>query len=428
MTARECALKALYDIETNGAYTNAALKTALKSDELSAADKGFITELIYGVVANKTALDFIISKFSKIRMKKLSPWVLNILRMGIFQMYYMDKIPHSAACNEAVKLAGRYSHKSGCGFVNGVLRSFSREKDNFEFPLSGDKIADLSLIYSYPQWITKRLVETYGAERCEELYKENRKAHCTAVRVNCLRTDAESLCTVLADEGITTERIAKLENALVIKSGINIEKSKAYKDGLYSLQNISSQLAVEILGPEPGDTVIDMCAAPGGKTCAAAERMNNCGKIIAFDMFEHKIDLINKAASRLGIDIIEGKTADSQIVQPELIGKADKVLADVPCSGLGVIHKKPDIKWHRKEEDIAELVQIQKNILETAALYVKDGGVLMYSTCTILGEENKRNTDIFIKNHPEFKKVFEEQILTTDMGESGFYICKMVKA
>lgn len=428
MTAREYALKALYDIETNGAYTNAALKTALKSDELSAADKGFITELIYGVVANKTALDFIISKFSKIRMKKLSPWVLNILRMGIFQMYYMDKIPHSAACNEAVKLAGRYSHKSGCGFVNGVLRSFSREKENFEFTLSGDKIADLSLIYSYPQWITKRLVQTYGVECCEELYKENRKAHYTAVRVNRLKTDAESLCTILADEGVITERVFSPENAIIIKNGINIEKSKAYKDGLYSLQNISSQLAVEVLGPESGDIVIDMCAAPGGKTCAAAERMNNCGKIIAFDMFEHKIDLINKMAARLGIDIIEGKTVDSQIVQPELVGKADKVIADVPCSGLGVIHKKPDIKWHRKEEDIAELVQIQRNILETAALYVKDGGVLMYSTCTILDEENKENTDIFIEKHPEFKKVFEKQILTTDMGESGFYICKMVKA
>ncbi len=427
MTARECALKALYDIETNGAYTNAALKTALKSDEFSAADRGFITELIYGVTANKGALDFIISKFSKIKLKKLSPWVLNILRMGIFQMYYMDKIPHSAACNEAVKLAGRYSHQSGRGFVNGVLRSFSREADSFAFPTSGDVVADLSLVYSYPEWITKRLVEGIGARQCEELYKENNRPHHTAVRVNTLRTDADSLCKILNDEGIIAERISEPDNALIIKGSINIERSKAYKEGLYSLQNLSSQMAVQVLDPKPGDTVIDMCAAPGGKTCAAAERMNNCGKIIAFDMFDHKIELINKSAKRLGISIIEGQTADSQIIQPQLAGSADRVIADVPCSGLGVIHKKPDIKWHRSEADIGELVQIQRNILETAASYVKDGGVLMYSTCTIAEEENRLNTEDFLCKHPEFEKVFEKQILTTHMGESGFYICKMVK-
>ncbi len=428
MTARECALRALYDIDVNGAYVNASLNGALRNNELSAADKGFVTELIYGVVANRTALDFIISKFSKIRMKKLSPWVLNILRMGIFQMYYMDKIPHSAACNEAVKLAGRYSHKSGCGFVNGVLRTFSREIDSFDFPSSGDAAKDLSLIYSYPQWITERLVKTYGKEKCEELYRENQKSHDVAIRVNTLKTDAQELKKILADEGIVAETFLELENALIIKSALNIEKSDAYKTGLYSLQNISSQLAISVLDPMPGDTVIDMCAAPGGKTCAAAERMENRGRIFAFDIFEHKIDLINASGTRLGIDIIDGRVADSQKVQDEFIGIADKVIADVPCSGLGVVHKKPDIKWHRTEEDILELVKIQRNILETASMYVKNGGVLLYSTCTILDEENKNNTEMFLANHPEFKKVYEKQILTTDMGESGFYICKMVKA
>lgn len=426
MTARECALKALYDIDVNGAYVNAALNSALKGEELSSADKAFVTELIYGIVSNKTALDFIISKFSKIKMKKLSPWVLNILRLGIFQMYYMDKIPHSAACNESVKLANRYSHRSGSGFVNGVLRSFSREAELFEFPVSGDKVADLSLIYSYPQWITQKIADVYGYDVCEELYKENQKAHHVAVRVNTLKTDTEKLINILANEGISAEKVSGLENALIIKSGINIEKSDAYKKGLYSLQNISSQLAVDILEPKPCDTVIDMCAAPGGKTCAAAEKMKNCGKIYAFDIFDHKIDLIRATAARLGIDIIEGKVADSQALQKELIGKADKVIADVPCSGLGVMHKKPDIKWHRKEEDISTLAEIQRNILETASKYVKDGGALMYCTCTILPEENSQNTEWFLREHPEFKKVYEKQILTTELGESGFYICKML--
>lgn len=427
MTARECALKALYDIDANGAYVNAALNNALRNSEFSAADRGFVTELIYGVVSNKTALDFVISKFSKIKMKKLSVWVLNILRMGIFQMYYMDRIPHSAACNEAVKLAGRYSHRSGSGFVNGVLRTFSREIDSFEFPKSGDAVTDLSLVYSYPQWITKRLVETYGQEKCEELYKENQKSHDVAVRVNTLKIGAQELVKILEKEGIIAEPVQETPNALVIKNAFSIEKSDAYKKGFYSLQNISSQIAVSVLDPIPGDTVIDMCAAPGGKTCAAAERMENLGKIFAFDIFEHKIDLINASANRLGIDIIDGRVADSQNIQVELVEKADKVIADVPCSGLGVVHKKPDIKWHRQEEDIAELVKIQRSILENAAMYVKNGGELLYSTCTILEDENRNNVEWFLENHKEFKKIYEKQILTTSLGESGFYICKMVK-
>lgn len=208
---------------------------------------------------------------------------------------------------------------------------------------------------------------------------------------------------------------------------INVEMSKAYRDGLFSLQNISSQKAVEILDPQKGDFVIDMCAAPGGKSCAAAEKMNNDGRILSFDAFEHKIKLIQTAAKRLGINIIDAKASDSAVLREELLGKADRVLADVPCSGLGVIHKKPDIKWRRKLDDIKELCNIQKRILETAALYVKDGGVLLYSTCTILPEENRIQIEEFLNSHKEFFKVFEEQVLTGEMGESGFYICKMVK-
>lgn len=426
MTAREIALKALYDIEINGTYTNAALNSALSGTELGASDRGLITELIYGVVSNKTAIDFIISKYSKIKIKKMTPWVLSILRMGVFQIYYMDRIPHSAACNEAVKLAKKYSHRAGTGFVNGVLRSFAREVEGFEFPKDKGDAEYLSLRYSYPVWMTENLINEYGTERCRELYEENTKAHGVFLRVNTLKISIDGLIERLKNEGVNCEKTC-IEGCLKVNGRLSIDKSPAYKEGLYSLQNISSQMAVAALAPKPGGTVIDMCAAPGGKSCAIAERMENCGKVISCDVFEHKIDLIKKSAKRLGIDIIDARLQDGTVCLQELKNSADCVLADVPCSGLGVLHKKPDIKWRRDKEDIEELCKIQKEILETAATYVKSGGTLVYSTCTILPEENRVQIDEFLKSHSEFKKLSEKQILTGEMGESGFYICKMMR-
>ncbi len=427
MTAREAALKALYSIEKSGAYINAALKEALSRDGLSDQDKGLITELIYGIITNKSAIDYIIMQFSKIKIKKMTPWILGILRMGIYQIYYMDKIPHSAACNEAVILAKKYSHGAGSGFVNGVLRSAARACGDFKFPESGDIIKDLSLEYSYPEWITKKIVTEYGEKKCRELFDENRNSHGTAIRVNSLKINTEELIEILKNEGLECETVDNLKKTLVVRGKLNIENSEAYQKGFYSLQNISSQKTVEVLAPKPYDFVIDMCAAPGGKSCAMAEKMDNCGKILSFDIFLHKVELIKKAAHRLGIGIIDAKVMDSSVLCDELVQKADCVLADVPCSGLGVLHKKPDIKWTRTENDIVELCKAQTRILDNAAAYVKQGGVLVYSTCTILPEENRLRIQEFLKSNNEFKVVYEEQILTSHLGESGFYICKMVK-
>ncbi len=426
MTAREIALKTLYDIETNETYINSALKNALSDDSMAGVDRAFVTEIIYGVISNKTAIDFIISRYSKIKIKKMTPWVLNILRMGIFQIYYMDKVPNSAACNESVKLAKKYSHNAASGFVNGVLRSFSREAENFEFPVTGNGAEDLSLEYSYPLWMTKKLISAYGEDVCRTLFEENRKPHGVFLRVNSLRTSDDELIEALKREDIICEKTT-VDNCLVVRGRINVEKSKAYENGLYSLQNISSQKAIQTLSPKPGDTVIDMCAAPGGKSCAIAEKMKNDGKVLSFDVFDHKIELINKSAQRLGLSIIDAKLSDSRIKNEKLVGKADCVLADVPCSGLGVLHKKPDIKWKRTEEDVRELCAIQSDILETAACYVKNGGTLVYSTCTILPEENQLRIEEFLGEHKEFRMISEEQILTSEIGESGFYICKLVK-
>ncbi len=427
MEAREVALKALYSIEKEGAYTNKALSEALNTDCISAVDKGFVTELIYGIVANKAAVDYIISRFSKVKIKKMTPWVLNILRMGIYQIFYMNRIPQSAACNESVKLAKRYSHGAGAGFVNGVLRSAARAKEEFSFPKTDDAVNDLSLEYSYPEWMTKRIALEYGIERTKELFEECRKPHPVAVRVNLLKTDVETVQNRLENEGLECSIYNDLDGCLVVSGKLNVNKSDSYKEGLYSLQNISSQKAVQLLDAKPGEIVIDMCAAPGGKSCGIAERMENRGKVYSFDIFPHKIELIERTAKRLGIEIIDARVNDSTKLCKELIESADRVLADVPCSGLGVIHKKPDIKWSRNDADIDELCAIQRQILSNAARYVKPGGVLVYSTCTILPEENRMMTEAFLKDNSNFEKVYEEQILTSEMGESGFYICKMVK-
>ncbi|MBR2453078.1 MAG: 16S rRNA (cytosine(967)-C(5))-methyltransferase RsmB [Clostridia bacterium] len=426
MNAREIALKALVDIDTNETYINTALKEALSVGDLSSVDKGFVTELIYGVISNKIAIDFIISRYSKVKIKKMTPWVLNILRMGVFQLHFMDKVPPSAACNEAVKLANKYSHRAGSGFVNGVLRAVSRGKDDFEFPKMDDITEELSLEFSYPIWMTKALIKEYGEEKCRKLFEENNKPHGVFIRVNQLKTTEDGLIETLGKEGISCEK-TEVKNCLKVVGKLNVENSAAYKDGLYSLQNISSQMAVEALDPNADELIVDMCAAPGGKSCAIAERMGNMGKVFSFDVFSHKVELIKKSAERLGIDIITPKVQDSREKIESLVEKADKVLADVPCSGLGVIHKKPDIKWKRKEEDILELCALQRDILETASSYVKKGGTLVYSTCTILPEENRIRIFEFLKNHSEYKKVSEQQILTTENGESGFYICKMIK-
>ncbi len=426
MTAREAALKALYETDTEGRYTNAALNAALAAQDFSREDRAFITELVYGVVSERIAIDSIIAKFSKVKIKKMTPWVLNILRLGIYQLCYTDKIPQSAACNESVKLANRYSHKAGAGFVNGVLRSIARS-GKIDFPETGDVVKDLSVKFSYPEWITRRLTKQYGAEECERLYRENRRPHPVSIRVNTLKTNADELIKILENEGMTCAADKEIENCLTVSGGINIRESRAYAEGLYSLQNISSQLAVRVLDPQSGERIIDMCAAPGGKSCAAAELMKNRGEILAFDIHEHKVRLIENSAKRLGIDIIKAETADSAIGNPKLYESADRVLADVPCSGLGVIHKKPDIKFSRSESDIEELSKLQYEILENASEYVKCGGVLVYSTCTILHEENGAVTDRFFKAHGEFSKEYERQILTGENGESGFYICKAVK-
>lgn len=425
-SAREIVLKGLYKTETDGAYSNKALNDVLSDRSLAAADRAFATELMMGVIRCRLQLDYIIQKFSKLKLKKLSPWIHQILRMGVYQIICMNNVPDSAACNESVKLAAKYGHGAAKGYVNGVLRSIARGREDISYPSKNPE--RMSIIYSCPVWLTEKLVNQYGEETAEKILAESHKPHPVTLRVNSLKTTGEELTDILKNEGVSASLSAENRNCVYVDGALNINSSAAYKNGLYTLQNTSSMAAAEALDPKPGELVLDMCAAPGGKTTYIAELMQNRGRVRAFDIHPHKIELINSAAKRLGISIIEAEVNDASVLKTDLIGMADRVLADVPCSGIGVIHKKPDIKWRRTAEDIPELCRIQYKILCNAAEYVKTGGTLVYSTCTILKEENEEQTRRFLKEHTAYCLEEERTLQTFETGGSGFYIAKFIHA
>lgn len=422
--AREVILKGLYRVTEEGAYSNRVLKEMLQNPSLAAKDRAFVTEVFMGVIRNEKKLDYIIARYSKMKIKKLSAWVHLILWMGIYQIVCMEHVPDSAACNESVKLARRYAHGAAQGYVNGLLRNVSRTKAEIAYPT--DPMTRLSVVYSCPEWITEKLIAQFGISETEEILKASHQKQPLTLRVNTLKCDQQALIVRLKEEGVTA--VAEEDARCVrVEGAISVTDSAAYRDGLFTPQNKNSMMAVTLLAPKAGDTVLDLCAAPGGKTTMAAEMMENRGKILAFDIHPHKAALIEKAAKRLGISIIEAKTHDAAVFLPQLENAADCVLADVPCSGIGVIHKKPEIKWMRNEEDIAKLCAIQRAILETAARYVRIGGTLVYSTCTIFQDENGDQIAAFLERHSEYRLEREQLLLTHKTGGSGFYIAKLIR-
>lgn len=434
--AREAALQILIAVDFKGAYSNLALKDGLSG--LSSVDKGFATRLVYGCISMRLTIDYIISRYSKTKIKKLSACVLEILRMGIYQIYFMDRIPDSAAVNESVKLAARHAAVSR-GFVNGVLRSAARGKENLTYP--EDKTEYLSVKYSFPIELCVKFEDMFGFERAESLLCAFSKEPETIIRANTLKTTREELKALIETGGAEVRIIEELPDALAV-SGLDVGSSIEYKSGLFTVQDTAAQLACLVLAPKSGDTVFDMCAAPGGKTTYLAELMKDKGFITAFDIYPHKTELIDENASRLGISIIESCTFNSAAYQKELAGRADKVLADVPCSGSGILRRKPEIKWNMT--DVNELCKIQRKILENAVSYAAPGGEIVYSTCSVMPEENEKAVEAFLSEHPEAEAVDISPLLPekfrkptasegyitlypdTD-GTDGFFICKLRK-
>ena len=425
MNSREAAFKILYDVEQNGAYVNRALSDILRRGGLSPIDAGLCGELVMGVLKYKLTLDRIISEFSSVKLRKISTSVITLLRLGIYQIKFLDKIPPSAAVNESVKLAGKYAPRSR-GFVNGVLRSAARGIDNVKFPDRSDAAEYFSVVYSYPRWMVERLILEYGEEECEKILEAANRKQPVFARMNTLKASAGECAAMIERDGIKTEK-TELEYVRRLVGKVDITQAESYKNGYFTLQNINSAMAAEVLSPQPNEKIIDICAAPGGKTTHIAEKMQNRGEILAFDLHEHKIALIESAAKRLGVDIIKARAHDMTKEIQSLIGYADRVLLDAACSGLGVIHKKPDIKWTRTEQDVAALCELQAKLLSVCSRYVRRGGVLVYSTCTILKEENGEQIRKFLSSHKNFEIVYENSFFTYQNGGSGFYICKLIK-
>ena len=437
MNAREAAFKILCDIEIEKNYSNMAINKIFKNEKVSDKDKGLATELVYGVIENRKYLDFIINKLSKIKVKKMSSFVKIILRMGTYQILFLDKIEDHAAVNETVKLASKYDGKSK-GFVNAILRNEIRQKRTIKYIDIEDPIRRLAVKYSYQQWIVEDWVKNFGIEFAEELLEALNERPDLYVRTNTLKMDRDSLLKESEKEGIKASRALLPEEAIMVENFKGIESSRLYKEGLFTVQDISSMLVAKVVAPKEGDMVLDVCSAPGGKSTHMAELMKNTGKVVSRDVFEHKIKVIKAASKRLGIKNIEAEEFDATVLDEASVDKFDCVLADVPCSGLGIIRRKPEIKYKAKEE-LADLPKIQSKILENASKYVKINGTLVYSTCTVQNCENIEIVEKFLKENPNYELVPIEginvdpdeqekgyiKIYPNVHGMDGFFIAKM---
>ena len=440
--AREIALKALYKIEKEDAYSNIALNQVLKENKnIDERDVGLISELVYGTITWKLTLDEIIKKYSNIKLKKISVWILNILRMGIYQIIFLDKIPKSAAVNESVNLAKRYGHKSSSNFVNAILRKVS-VNDYKELEEIKDDKERISKTTSMPMWIIEELLKQKDIKEVEEICKNSNLKPNTSIRINKLKTDKKDFEEILKGRKIEYLE-GSLEDFVVLKKIKNIENIDLFKEGFFTVQDEGAGLIVDVLAPKEDECILDACSSPGGKTTYIAEKMKNKGKIKAWDIHEHRVKLVQNAAKRLGINIIQAKTQDATEFNQDLVGKFDKILLDVPCLGLGVIKRKPDIKWKRKKEDIEEITKIQKAILNNCSKYLKKKGELVYSTCSILKEENEDIIEGFLKENSQFEfckeneknygniVIFGEKDKYINIYPSnendGFFICKLRK-
>lgn len=443
INSREIALKILLDVNNNESYSNLSIQKSVP-DNITTQDESLIRELVYGVLENRIYIDYVITKASKIRLNKIHKAIKEILRLGIYQIMFMDRIPHSAAVNESVKLASKYGHKGSIGYVNGILRTISRDIEGFREIDEVDRTKFLSIKYSHPEELVDRFIQDFGFGFTEDLLAANNSTPDLNIRVNTLKISREKLKNLLEKEGYIVSEGRYSRDALIINNPSRITSHKLFKEGYFTIQDESSQLVALLMNPKEGSLVLDVCSAPGGKATHMAQIMNNRGKIISRDIFDHKIKLIDENKKRLGIEIITSQVYNALALDESLIGKIDYCLVDAPCSGLGLIRRKPEIKWNRSMEDINELSKLQLDILDISKQYVKPKGILMYSTCTILDQENFDIVKVFLENNPEFKLVSMEnsiprgdridsikegylQLYPNLHGLDGFFIAKMIK-
>ena len=401
---REIVLEVLLEITEHGMYSHIVLRDVLnKYQYLEKKERSFITRVTEGTLEHMMEIDYILDQFSKVKVKKMKPVIRNIMRSAVYQMKYMDSVPVSAACTEAVKLAVRKGFGSLRGFVNGVLRNVARNLDQIEYPT--EPLKRLSIQYSMPEWILNLWLKAYDSDIVEQMLQAFQRETPLTIRCNLRMVTPKQLKEHLEAEGVTVQVHPYLEYAFHISGFDYLGDLESFQNGEFSVQDISSMLVSELAAPKEGDYVIDVCAAPGGKSLHMAEKLNGSGHVEARDLTEYKVGLIQENIERTGLNNVEAVQQDALIFDEASVGKADIVLADLPCSGLGVLAKKTDLKYKATKEGADSLAKLQREMLKNVQAYVKDEGKLVYSTCTINPAENMDNVHWFLNQYPEFELI-----------------------
>lgn len=416
MTGRQLAYKALLKTARDGSYSNLTLDALLKANPMEQREKQFASRLFYGVLERKLTLDYQIETLTKKPVEKLDAEVVISLEMGIYQLSYMDGVPSSAAVNESVNLIKKSRKKSAAGFVNGVLRNYVRGGCKVVLPPESERYRRAETEFSIPAWILRYWERDYGWETALGLAKACMDRPPLTLRVNTQKAETHQVAEILQKAGVSVTVHPMLSSCLTIGQSGSVSELPGYREGLFYVQDASSQLCAAALGAKPGERVFDLCAAPGSKSFTIAQLMENQGEIFSFDLYDHRVGLIKEGAKRLGITCIQAKLGDASRFD-ESLGTADRVLCDVPCSGLGIIRRKPEIKY-KEQGEVDELPQIQRAILANGARYVKKGGVLLYSTCSLNKDENEWVVEDFLRENPEFERDALPEIFTKVAGES----------
>ncbi len=393
---------------------------------LTSLDRCFLTELTYGVLRWRGKLDWVIQQFSEIPFERIEPQIVNILRLGLYQILFLSRTPVSAAVNESAELAKNTRGRGGAGFVNAILRTLLRQGKEILYPdFNEDPALHIAVVHSHPLWLVKRWIEEFGVEKTLQVCMVDNQIPPLTLRTNTLKTSREDLIQRLKDSGLNPTPTLFSEEGIRLEGPPPTSELPFFKEGLYVIQDEASQLVASILDPRPGERILDACAAPGGKTTHIAQRMENRGEILAFDLNREKLKKIEEGCQRLGIKIVKTRAEDAArpLAFPGGI-EFDRILADVPCSGFGTLQRNPDLKWKRGEEDIHRLSRLQSSILENVSRYLKKGGILVYSTCTVFREENEAVVERFLTGHPEYRLDRIDTILPEKFSssiENGYF-------
>lgn len=424
VNARELSLQMLMEINEKGQFSHIVLKNVLdKYQYLPKKERAFITRLTDGTIERLIELDYIIDLFSKTKTKKMKPLIRNLMRMSVYQIKYMDSVPDPAVCNEAVKLAKKHKFGQLSGFVNGVLRNIARNINDIKYPdVKNEFNKYLSVKYSMPEWIVRKFIKDYGNEKTQDILDAFQSKNSISIRVNTAKCTPSELKGILCDEGVCVEEIEGLDYAFVISGFDYLNSLDSFRNGLFYVQDVSSMMVAEYAKPKHGDYVIDVCAAPGGKSTHIAEMLNGSGFVEARDLTDYKVSLIEENIERHELSNMKAVCMDATVFDEGSVEKADVLICDLPCSGLGVLGRKKDIRYKITEQSLDGLSELQKEILDTVHTYVKKGKKLIYSTCTMNPAENEENVRWFTDKYPEFELETSKQMFPKEIGNDGFFI------